>query len=143
MAGSISVLVAGVDCERFDLIEPNDIPDSLFSSLEDLLVFSPEEGWEEIMDIHESLLNAEGIFWVSMAAGGGGLLLKRFAALTSAAFWRSPSCLSFFSRSFSSFSALRLSFFLCFSPWSDQLGEMHISFEPFSLSLTSVLTFKG
>ncbi len=62
VAGADSMLVAGADRERFDFMEPKDMPDSLFSSRDDLLVFSPDDGCEDRIDIHEPLLNAVGIF---------------------------------------------------------------------------------
>lgn len=58
-----SVLVAGVDLEcDCESVEPIEIPESLFSSREDRLVFSPEDVWEDIIDTHEFLRNAWGIF---------------------------------------------------------------------------------
>ncbi len=110
-----SALVAGVECERFDFVEPKDMPDNLFSSREDLRVFSPEEDCEDMKEIHEFRRRELGIFCVSIAAGGG-LLLRRLPAFTSFVFCRSSSCLNFLSRSFCSFSALRFSFFLALSP---------------------------
>jgi hypothetical protein len=79
-----------------------------------------------MMDIHEFLLKAEGIFWVSMAAGGG-FLLSRFPVLLSALLCFSFSCFALLSRSFCSFSAFLFSLLLSFSPWSDQLGDKQIS----------------
>lgn len=59
-SGVSSLLVAGVDraCDR-ESIEPIE---SLFSSREERLVFSPEDEREDIMDTHEFLRNAWGIF---------------------------------------------------------------------------------
>ena len=97
------------------------------------------------MEIHEFLLNAEGIFWVSMAAGGG-FLLNRFPALASEILCFSSSCFSFFSRSFCSFcsfSALLFSLLLSFSPWSDLLGDKQISSAAESLPTFDVLIFNG
>lgn len=142
-ATTFSALVAGVDCERrLELTESKDTPDSRFSSREGLLVLSPELVCEAIREIHEFRLRAGGIFWVSIAAGGG-FLLNRFPALISDAFCLSSFCFSLFSRSFCSLSDFFWSFFLCFSPWSDQLGEWHISWGlGFSTSF-EVLTRNG
>lgn len=141
VAGADLVLVPGVDCERFDLAEPKDIPESLFSSREDLLEFSLDEDCAGMNEIHEFRLREVGIFCVSIAAGGC-FLLNRLPAFTSVAFCRSSSCLSFLSRSLCSLSAFRFSFFLAFSPWSDQLGERQIS-AGFSSRAMSVLTVNG
>ena len=94
------------------------------------------------MDIHEFLLNAEGIFWVSMAAGGG-FLFDRFPALPSEILCFSSSCFSFFSRSFCSFSALLFSLLLSFSPWSDLLDDKQISSAAELLPTFNVLVFNG
>ena len=84
-SGASSVLVAGVDRDRdCESIEPMEIPESLLSSREDRLEFSPDDVRADMADTHEFLRNAWGIFWVSIAAGGG-FLLKRFPALMSAA----------------------------------------------------------
>ena len=141
--GMFSELLGGIDCERrFDLIDPKEIPDILFSSREERRVLSPELVWEDMIEIHEFLLNAEGIFWVSMAAGGG-FLLNRFPDLTSVDFAFSSSCLDFFSLSFCSFSAFFFSLLFLFSPWSDQLGDKHISSAAESSPSRAVLVLKG
>ena len=60
---SPSALVGGVECERrLDLMEPKEINDGLLSSREDLAVFSPEIECDDMMEIQEFLLKAEGIF---------------------------------------------------------------------------------
>lgn len=94
------------------------------------------------MDILEFLVNAEGIFWVSMAAGGG-FLLNRFPALPSEILCFSSSYFSIFSRSFCSLSALLFSLLLSFSPWSDLLGDKQISSAAESLPAFDVLNFNG
>ena len=58
-SGASSVLVAGVDreCGR-ESVEPIEAAESLRSSREDRLVFSPDDVREDMTDTHEFLRNA-------------------------------------------------------------------------------------
>lgn len=58
-SGASSVLVAGVDRDRVcESVEPIETPESLLSSREDRLVFSPDDVREDMTDTHEFLRNA-------------------------------------------------------------------------------------
>ena len=145
-SGGNSVLVLGVGKERRLIREPNDKRHELPSSRDDRLELPGEDDRvadkkeipvKDFPELPEFLLKADGIFCVSIAAGG--FLLKRLPAIYSA-LCLSASRVCCLSGSFLSCPSLFFSFslFLLVPLKSDQLGDKHISDSSLSLSLSSL-----